>query len=78
MAPRHYPGLTGDAVRARAAALTRFERAAESLPSMLSPAEAVAAVGLLYDLLPAASRERPVDPSGVAELHRALSVLRGR
>jgi len=43
----------------------------------LEPAESIAAVGFLHSLLPAESRERPIDPSGVMGMHRALVALRG-
>ena len=32
-------------------------------------------IGWLYEVLPEESRDRPVDPSGVMELHRCLAVL---
>ena len=41
----------------------------------LSPAAAIAAIGTLYDLLPAESRRRAVDPAGVARMHEALRHL---
>lgn len=65
----------GDAVRQRLAALERFERWAEEHPAYPEPAAALSGVGLLYDLLPADARSRPIDPGGVGELHRCLSVL---
>jgi hypothetical protein len=66
---------TGDAVRQRLAALERFERWAKEHPTYPEPAAALSGVGLLYDLLPADARSRPIDTSGVAKLHRDLSVL---
>jgi hypothetical protein len=75
---RLYPGLTADAIRAREAALSRYEAFAPTAPVTMSPAEALAAVGLLYDLLPPESRERAVDPDGLAALHRALAALGAR
>ena len=73
---RLYPGLDADALRAYLAARSRFNEWEAKNPIRLEPAEAVAAVGFLYDLLPPESRERPVDPSGIMKMHRALSVLR--
>jgi hypothetical protein len=35
----------------------------------------IAGIGWLYEVLPEESRDRPVDPSGVMELHRCLAVL---
>ena len=40
-----------------------------------SAADAVAAAGFLYDLLPQESRTRPVDVSGVRILHSTLALL---
>lgn len=74
---RLYPGLDADALRAHLAALRRFNEWEEKNPIRLEPAEAIAAVGFLYDLLPPESRERPIDPSGIMKMHRALSVLHG-
>ncbi len=75
---RLYPTLTLASVRAREAALTRYAGFSAALAVPDDPARAVAGVGLLYDLLPPESRERPPDPRGVAALHRALSVLGAR
>lgn len=74
---RCYPGLDADALRAHLAALRRFNEWEEKNPLRMEPAEAIAAVGFLYDLLPPESRERPVDVSGIRKMHRDLSVLRG-
>jgi hypothetical protein len=73
MSSRFYPGLTAEAVRARAAALERFARWEAHHGPRLSAAAAVAAAGALYDLLPATSKTRPVDPSGVMALHALLA-----
>jgi hypothetical protein len=61
--------------RARAEALARFAEWESTHPATMTPAAAVAAVGALYSLLPVSSRHRPVDPSGVACLQRALGHL---
>jgi hypothetical protein len=56
--------------------LERYSRLEAGLPlSPPCPAKSIAGIGWLYDLLPQASRSRPVDPSGVVELHRCLAVL---
>ena len=62
-------------LRLRAEALARFETWEASHVMRLSPAAAIAAIGTLYDLLPAASRRRAVDPAGVARMHEALRHL---
>ena len=73
MSDRIYPGLTAEAIRARAAALERFARWEACHPQHLSPAAALAAAAALYELLPAESRTRPVDPSGVMAFHALLA-----
>jgi len=55
--------------------LVRYSEFERNLPLSDDPALSIAGVGWLYDLLPEASRVRPVDPSGVQELHRCLAVL---
>jgi hypothetical protein len=62
-------------IRARADALARFAEWESSHPATLTPEAAVAAMGALYQLLPVASRQRPIDTSGVARLHDALRHL---
>jgi hypothetical protein len=73
---RLYPGLTADAIRARAAAFERFARWEAEHPAKLTPAAAIAAATALYDLIPAESRVRAVDPSGVMTLHALMSRFR--
>ena len=63
------------ALRARADALARFAEWALLHPATLTPEAAVAAIGSLYELLPAASRQRRIDTAGVARLHDALRRL---
>ncbi len=70
-----YGGLRREAVDARAATLERFAAWERRHPPTPSAEVALAGVAALYDLLPAGSRTRPVDPSGVIALQRALSVL---
>lgn len=60
------------------ARLKGFEKFAEwerSNPLRPEPEVALSGTGFLYDLLPASARKRPVDASGVQEMHRRLSVL---
>lgn len=54
-----------------------YERRRPQRQTQLSPTGAVASVGFLSQLLPPASRQRPIDPQGAAALHRALAGLRG-
>ena len=54
----------------------QWERAFHA-SSRLTPAAAFTAAATLYDLLPQASRHRPITTNGIAELHRRLGVLRG-
>jgi hypothetical protein len=72
---RIYENLDPAAVRWRAEALQRFSRWEAENPGSLSAAQAISAIGTLYDLLPKESRSRPVDASGVLKLHRGLAVL---
>lgn len=67
-----YPGLTAEAVLAREAALARFARWEADHLVHPGPAAALAAVAALYDLLPASSRLRAPDPSGVMAFHALL------
>ncbi len=69
--PRHL-------VHRRRRALALFEEWERRHPSHIGDAAAIAGVGFLYDLLPPASRYRPVDVTGVRELHRRLRYLRVR
>jgi hypothetical protein len=75
---RIYPGLTREALLARAAAFEEFAEWEKHHPISLDPSQALAAVGWLYELLPEAARQRPVDASGVQELHRCLAGLNRR
>jgi hypothetical protein len=69
------PQELASAIRARADALARFAEWESSHPAILTPEAAVAAIGALYQLLPPASRQRPVDTRGVARLHDTLRHL---
>jgi len=66
----------GAALRAREAALRRFENLEKTLPVDRDAGRALAGIGWLYDVLPRDARRRAVDPSGVRALHASLSVLR--
>lgn len=70
---RLYPGLTARAIAEQHAALERFARWEADHPAMLTASAAVAAATALYDMLPAESRSRPVDPAGVMTFHALLS-----
>jgi hypothetical protein len=74
--PRVYESLGAEQIRARAAALQRFSAWEREHPATLSAEVALAGIAWLYELLPLPARARPVDTSGVAAMHAALSVLR--
>jgi hypothetical protein len=73
---RIYGGLRAEAIRERSAALARFATWERRHAPEPSAEVALAGVAHLYELLPAESRSRPVDASGVSAMHRALSGLR--
>lgn len=60
----------------RAAALRRFNEWETRHPIEMTPAEALAAIGTLYELIPPESRQRALDPSGVQKMRQALSHLK--
>jgi hypothetical protein len=62
-------------LRVRAEGFARFAEWESSHLMILTPAAAVAAIGALYQLLPQASRHRPIDTTGVARMHDALRHL---
>ena len=67
---------TSAAMLRREEQLERYSRLESGLPSSLvDPESAIAGIGWLYEMLPEESRDRPVDPSGIMELHRCLAVL---
>lgn len=70
-------GLTAlaELFRLRIEGFRRFAVWEASHPSRMTPADAVASIGALYELLPPDARRRPVDPSGVARMRDALRVL---
>jgi len=61
-----------DLVRRRATSLDRYAQWESTHPTVLGSAAALEAIGALYEILPTAVRERPVDASGVICLHRIL------
>ena len=61
---------------ARAERLRRFNAWEARNPAELKPATAIAAIGSLYEMIPAASRKRPFDPEGLIAMRRALSHLK--
>jgi len=72
-----YGKLDAESIRRRARALGRFNEWEKAHRPDPSPAEAIAAVAFLFDLLPQESRSRPVDATGVMRMHRCLAVLPG-
>ncbi|HQU34941.1 MAG TPA: hypothetical protein PLB88_11540 [Thermoanaerobaculaceae bacterium] len=73
MTGRLYPGLTREALLAREAALERFAEWKAAHPVVLPPSAAIAAVAALYEMLPAESRRRAPDPSGVMTFHALMA-----
>ena len=63
-------------LEARLEGFERFSEWERSNPLSPNPQAAISGIGLLYDLLPLDARERPIDTTGVGEMHRCLSVLR--
>jgi hypothetical protein len=63
------------AMRARGVAFERFNVWQSTHPSRLSSQAALEAIGALYELLPPASRQRPIDPAGVITFHEILRRL---
>lgn len=61
--------------RERAEAFGRYAEWQANHIETYQPADAVAGVAWLYELLPMDCRQRPIDIRGVAELHRCLAVL---
>jgi hypothetical protein len=61
----------------RAERLRRFNAWEAQHPLKLDGAAAIAAVGALYELIPADFRKRPFDPEGLCTMRRALSHLKG-
>ncbi len=76
MTERLYPDLTTEAIVARETALERYARWEAGHPALRSPSAAIAGVAALYELLPAASRCRAPDPSGVMTFHALLKGTR--
>ena len=67
---------TGAALLRREEQLELYWRLESGLPRRgIDPKSALSGIGWLFELLPKTSRDRPVDPSGVMELHRCLAVL---
>ena len=66
---------TQSAFRERAEAFRRYAKWQARHILTCQPADAVAGVAWLYELLPVSCRQRPIDIRGVAELHRYLAVL---
>ncbi len=76
--PGFYPDLDAARFRAHETRLRRFAEWQDCHPASFSPAESIAAVAFLFELLPPASRARPVSADGVVALHRLLSSRRPR
>ena len=73
-----YAGLSKADVELRARALDTFARWSSKHKSECLPSVALEGVGFLWELLPAASRERPVDATGVQKMHAALACREAR
>ncbi|TET22863.1 MAG: hypothetical protein E3J71_04590 [Candidatus Stahlbacteria bacterium] len=63
----------------RAAGLKRFAEWETEHPVEMSPAQALAAIGALYDLIPLQARKRDFDSKlkGIIAMRTALAVLKG-
>ena len=60
----------------RQKALHDFNEWEKKHPLEMSPQTAVEGLDFLYQLLPEASRQRPIDPSGIMIMRRALAHLK--
>jgi hypothetical protein len=60
----------------RQKALHDFNEWEKKHPLEMSPQTAVEGLDFLYQLLPEASRHRPIDPSGIMIMRRALAHLK--
>jgi hypothetical protein len=67
---------TKDHFSDRKKALHSFNEWEKKHPLELSPQLAVEGLDFLYNLLPEASRHRPIDPSGIMIMRRALAHLK--
>ena len=63
-------------LRQSAEAMRRFERWQRDHPANLESGVAIEGIGWIWQLLPAESRERPLDPTGVERMRRTMAVLR--
>ena len=61
----------------RQKALQGFNEWEKKHPLELSPQRAVEGLDFLYKLLPEASRQHPIDPSGIMLMRLALAHLKG-
>jgi hypothetical protein len=62
------------AFRRRAEAFRRYAEWEAKHIETYQPADAVAGVGWLYELLPVECRQWPIDTRGIAKLHRCLAL----
>jgi hypothetical protein len=60
----------------RQKALHDFNEWEKNHPLEMSPQTAVEGLDFLFQLLPEASRQRPIDPSGIMIMRRALAHLK--
>lgn len=69
-----YGSLRRDDLAARVRSFESYSRWEAQQRYACPPSVALEGVGLIWELMPPESRERPVDPSGVERMH---SLLRG-
>ena len=69
------PPRLSDLIRERARAFEQYAAWAADHPARVSAGAGLEAIGAIYELLPRASRSRPVDPAGVMTLHKTLGAL---
>lgn len=68
---------TKDLFSTRQKAFQRFHAWQEKQTLEMSIQTALEGLDFLYQLLPEASRQRPIDPSGIMIMRRALAHLKG-
>jgi hypothetical protein len=73
-----YPRIKADRSRIQQhiGALRRFNEWEANRADKMPGNQSLAAVFELYELIPEAARQRPVDAQGVIEMHKALACLK--
>ena len=73
-----YPRVIADKsnIQNHISALRRFNEWEANRADKMPANQSLAAVFELYELIPEAARQRPVDAQGVIEMHKALACLK--